>query len=76
MIPRPKPYQNATITLDQLSAWQHPDHKFFAEHIAHTKGELAMTGDFSKLIDNVLAIPNAASDPDFFVIEVVVGANT
>lgn len=76
MIPRPKPYQNATITLDQLSAWQHPDHKFFAEHIAHTKGELAMTGYFSELIDDVLAIPNAASDPNFFVIEVVVGANT
>ena len=75
-IPRSKPHQDASITQDQLSFWRHPEHKFFAEHIAHTKGELAMGGDFSDLVDSVLAIPDATGNPNFFVIEIVVGANT
>lgn len=75
-IPRPKPYQDSSITKDQISSWQHPEHMFFAEHIAHTKGELAMTGAFSDLIDDVLKIQDAGGSPSFFVIEVIVGANT
>ena len=76
VIPRPTPFQDATITKDQITAWRHSEHRFFAEHIAHTKGELAISGDFSRLIDDVLKVPNAAGDPGFFVIEVIVGANT